>query len=356
MNPLRRFRDGERGFDEPIAGFEISLLVVVGLLLAVTAPLVQSVEAFWLVILTRVLIFAMFALSLDLAFGFAGLLSLGHAAMFGTGGYVAGLMLVHLTPNILAILLVAVLGGFIVAALIGALSVRSSGVYFAMLTLAFAQILYIAVFNDVPATLTSMETVTGGDNGLIIIQDYEFFGFELAEDIVYYYLTLAFLALAVLLVIRLTNSPFGRAVQGIRENETRARFIGYNPERYQLLMFTVSGGLAALAGALYVPFLGIGTPTLLHWSTSGEVVLMVLIGGIGTVWGPMLGAVFFLILEEFLSGVEGWEILLGVSMIAVVIFSPGGLAGALSGFLKDPRGSVGNTFGRLRRWAGRLRP
>lgn len=338
---LGRFADGlfgrGTGFDEPVGRFELSLMAVLAVVLTIVGPLVGMVESFWLDILVRVFIFAMFALSLDIVFGYSGLLSFGHAAMFGTGGYVAALLLVHVTGNLVVVLLVSVLAGVIVAALIGFLSVRSTGVYFAMLTLAFGQVLYIFVFFDALTTLELVDNVTGGDNGLFGMVDYQLAGFEFGDTIVFYYLALALLALAVAFVVRLTNSPFGRAVQGIRENERRARFIGYNPERYKLLMFSISGALAALAGALYTPFIGIATPGLLHWSTSGEAILMVLIGGIGTLWGPMVGAAFFVILEEMLSGVSGWEMVVGAAMIVVVIYAPTGLAGVMSSFASDPR-------------------
>lgn len=347
-------RDGDT-FDEPMGETEFKILLGTGLLLVLLAPAIGSVSSFWLDILIRMLIFALFALSLDLVFGYGGLLSLGHAAMFGTGGYVAALTLIHLQQNVVVVILVTFLSGIAVATLIGWLSVRSTGIYFAMLTLAFAQMIWIVAFFDVPARLTPASSITGGDNALSGIPDYTLGGFAFDGLIAYYYLTLLLVAVSVAAVIRVTNSPFGRAIQGIRENEERATFIGYNTTRYKLVVFALSGGFAAIAGALYAPFVGIADPGLLHWMTSSDVLVMVLIGGLGTLWGPMFGGAFLLLLEDRLVVIEGWEIIVGIIIVLLVLFAPNGLAGILSSVVEDPRGAVSRFKGTLTEYAHRFR-
>ncbi|WP_247004191.1 branched-chain amino acid ABC transporter permease [Halosolutus gelatinilyticus] len=333
--------------DAPQTGNQIlsrpgRLALVAGLLvLAAVGPVIQSVQPFWLNLLIRMLTFALLALSLDFIFGYAGLLSFGHAAMYGTGGYAAALLITDVTASALVVLPIAILTGVVTAAVIGWLSVRARGIYFAMLTLAFAQMLYVVAFTDLPATIVAAETVTGGDNGLYGIQLYELFGIDFRDRLNYYYLTLGIVALSLAGLVRLANSPFGRVLQGIRENEERVEFVGYDVQRYKVIAFSISGGFAGLAGGLYVPFQSAANPGLLHWTVSGELVVMVLLGGMGTFWGPMLGAGLVVLLEDRLGGVASWEIILGGLFVAVVIFAPRGLAGVIVSFRNDPRAAVG---------------
>ncbi|NUB93796.1 branched-chain amino acid ABC transporter permease [Haloterrigena sp. SYSU A121-1] len=334
--------------DTPRTGNQIlsrsgRLALLVGIaVLAALGPVVQSVQPFWLNLLVRMLTFALLALSLDFVFGYAGLLSFGHAAMYGAGGYAAALLVTEVTASAVVVLPVAVVTGVIVATIIGWLSVRARGIYFAMLTLAFAQMLYVVAFTDLPATIAGMETVTGGDNGLYGIQLYELFGIDFRERLNYYYLTLGIVALSLAGIVRLANSPFGRVLQGIRENEERTKFIGYDVQRYKVIAFAISGGFASLAGALYVPFQSVANPQLLHWTVSGELVVMVLLGGMGTFWGPMLGAGLVVFLEDRLGSVASWEVILGGLFVAVVVFAPRGLAGSIIALRNDPRTAIGN--------------
>ena len=316
------------------------LLVIVTLFLA--APLLQIVAPFTLFLLTEVMIFALLALALDFVFGYTGLPSFGHAAMFGSGGYAAAFLLAGATQNPLIALPVSFLVGVIVAAAIGLLSVRSRGVYFAMLTLAFAQMLYIIAFNDLPATLLGVESVTRGDNGIYGFPGYVLFGIDLGSRLLYYYMTLAITAGSVAVLLRLANSPFGRVIQGIRENEDRIEALGYDRNRYKVVAFTLSGGFTGLAGGLFVPLQTIVHPSLLNWTLSGELIVMVLLGGMGSLWGPMLGAVLVVMLEESLSGVEGWRLVLGTVFIVTVIFAPEGIAGILRTVWREPRGALQN--------------
>ncbi|MFC5135935.1 MULTISPECIES: branched-chain amino acid ABC transporter permease [Haloferacaceae] len=311
--------------------------------LAVLGPIAASVRPFWLYLLVQILAFALLALSLDFVFGYAGLLSFGHAAMFGAGGYAVALLVTHVTPNALVVLPAAVLTGVVVAAFIGWFSVRARGIYFAMLTLAFAQIFYVAAFADLPASILGVETITGGDNGLVGLAALEAFGVvDLSSRLNYYFLTLALVALSLLAIVRIANSPFGRVLQGVRENEDRMAFIGYDVERYKVIGFAISGGFAGLAGGLYVPFQSLAQPQLLHWTLSGELVVMLLLGGLGTLWGPMLGAGVVILLEEQLSGFAAWEVILGAVFVVVVVFAPQGLAGVLVSLRDDPKDALGN--------------
>lgn len=330
-------------------------LVVVAVLLVVFAPVAQLLQPFWLNQLTIILIFALFALSLDFVFGYAGLLSFGHAAMFGMGGYAAAFLLRDVTGSALVVLPVAVLAGLATAAVIGFLSVRARGIYFAMLTLAFAQLFFTLMFNDIPATLLGAETITGGDNGLIGFQAFELLGFDLGSLIAYYYFALVIVGFSMAAIVRLANSPFGRVLAGIRENEDRIAFLGYDVNRYKIVAFTISGGFAGLAGGLYVPYQSTAQPGLLHWTMSGELIVMTLLGGMGTLWGPMLGAALVTYLEDVLAGIVGWEIILGTVYVLVVIFAPKGLAGMITSVRDDPKNAVRNVGRSLRAYVRKVR-
>lgn len=332
----------------------IAALAVAGIL-AAFAPIADAFEPFWLNLLTRMLVFALLALSLDFIFGYAGLLSFGHAAMFGAGGYAAAIAIGELTTNALVVLPVSMVAGFVVAAFIGWFSVRAKGIYFAMLTLAFAQMFYVIVFTDLPAAALGIETVTGGDDGLIGISLYELFGIDFTSRLLYFYLTLILVMLSLAVLVRLANSPFGRVMQGIRENEERMGFIGYDVQRYKLLAFSISGGFAGLAGGLYVPFQSVAQPGLLHWTISGELVVMLLLGGMGTLWGPMLGGALVIYLEEQLAGFATWEIILGAVFVVVVVFAPRGLAGTIISIRNDPRNATENAKQALRNYVEKVK-
>lgn len=330
-------------------------LAVVAVLLVVFAPVASVIQPFWLNQLTIILIFALFALSLDFVFGYAGLLSFGHAAMFGMGGYAAAFLLQGVTGSALIVLPVAVLAGLVTAAIIGWLSVRARGIYFAMLTLAFAQLFYTTMFNDIPATLLGVDSVTGGDNGLIGFEAFELLGIELGSLVAYYYFALVIVALSTVVIVRVANSPFGRVLAGIRENEDRIAFLGYDVDRYKIVAFTISGGFAGLAGGLYVPYQSTAQPGMLHWTMSGELIVMTLLGGMGTLWGPMLGAALVTYLEDVLSAVVGWEIILGTVYVLVVIFAPRGLAGVITNLREDPLGTLTNAGRSLRTYVKKVR-
>jgi branched-chain amino acid transport system permease protein len=304
------------------------------------APIARSVDLLFLA--SRVLVFALFALALDFAFGYSRLPSFGHAAMFGTAGYGAAYLLLYVTQSPLVVLPAAFLIGIIVGGVIGWLSVRSHGIYFAMLTLAFAQVLYIVAFNDFLAPFLSVEQVTGGDNGLIGIPGFTLFGTSLGSRIIYYYLTLAVVGGSVALLFRLANSPFGRVLQGIRENEDRIEALGYDTIQYKVVSFALSGGFTGLAGGLFVPLQTIVHPSILNWTISGELIVMVLLGGMGTLWGPLIGAMVVIVLEDTLSFIEGWRLVLGAVFVVVIVFAPEGIAGIVRSLRRDPRQALAN--------------
>ena len=272
-------------------------------------------------LLTEALIIALFALSLDLLVGHARLTSFGHAGPWGLGAYVAaGLMLVADVPAPLAALAAA----FVTAAValpVGWLCVRTTGVAFAMLSLAFAQLGYAVVFK--------WNSVTGGSDGLPGLP--QGVGWLATREGMHVTVACA-LAGAYLLARAFVRSPFGRVVAAVRENEMRAQALGYDPRRARLVVFVMSYGLAGLAGGLYAAFARFVSPELFFWTVSGHVLIMVVLGGAGTLVGPMIGAFALFFLEHELSGLtESWGLVLGITFVLVVIFAPQGLIGLLQG-------------------------
>lgn len=298
------------------------------------APLGSGVlySAYIVTLLTEVLIWALFALSLDFVMGYAGLVSLGHALFYGLGAYAAVLTLMHLTPSTFVALAVAILICTVVAWVIGYLSIRVSGVYFAMITLAFAQLFYNLVFKF---------EWTGGSDGLfgadalygiagvwVALEDLEFAvgPVEFDEGVLFYYFLLVVVAASYLLARRLMSAPFGSVLQSIRESEQRAEFVGYDVTTYKRRAFVVSGGLAGLAGGLFAVHNGYVAPSFLHWLNSGEVIVMTVLGGMGTLYGPMIGAGVFIGFKDLLSSyIAQWQLVLGTIFVLFVLFLPEGL-------------------------------
>ncbi len=264
--------------------------VLIGLLLA---PF-----AFYPVLLMKILCFALFACAFNLLIGFTGLLSFGHAAFFGGAAYVTGHALkVWGVPFEFGLLIgtaFAALSGW----LIGGLAIRRQGIYFTMITLALAQMLFF-VFLQAP--------FTGGEDGLQSIPRGYLLGvIDLRNDLTMYYVVLAIMVVIFALIVRIIHSPFGQVLKAVRENEPRATSLGYEVARYKLLAFVLSAALAGLAGSVKAVVLGFGTLSDVHWSMSGLVVLMTLVGGMGTLFGPVLGAIIIIALENKLGDVGGW--------------------------------------------------
>ncbi|HEX5814283.1 MAG TPA: branched-chain amino acid ABC transporter permease [Methylomirabilota bacterium] len=276
---------------------------------------------------TQVLIYGLFALGYNLLYGYTGLLSFGHAAYWGLGAYGTGIALARLQIGSLwgalgAGLLLAGVGGIIV----GFFCLRRRGIYFAMLSLAFAQLLYFIAFH--------LADVTGGDDGLrgVGVPPLRLPGVTLALDssLAFYYFAFAVVTLAMLALKRILDSPFGAVLQAIRENSDRAVACGYDIRRIKLLSFVFSALFCGLAGGLDALRLGVVPVESLYWTTSGQVVIMTLLGGAGTFFGPFVGATTFLVLEDRLSVVtESWPLFIGLIFMAFVLFLPKGIWGTL---------------------------
>ncbi|WP_334277244.1 branched-chain amino acid ABC transporter permease [Roseateles microcysteis] len=294
------------------------------LVLAAFAALPPVLAAFGLefytVVATRVLIFAIAASSLNLILGFGGLVSFGHAAFVGLGAYTVGILADAGVSSAWVAWPVACVVSGLAAALIGWVSLRTRGVYFIMITLAFAQMFYFL--------MVSLKAY-GGDDGLPLPQRSQMgMGLDLKDDAQLYWVALALSALVLAGLQRLLNSPFGWLLQGSRENETRMNALGAPVRRVQWQAFVLAGALAGLAGALLANLSGLVTPQMLHWSQSGQLMVMVIIGGAGALWGGALGAAVLLLLEELLSTYTiHWQMALGLLLLFVVLFAPRGVAG-----------------------------
>jgi len=299
---------------------KIVLLVV----LVVLALFPLAGATFYTELVTKVMILAIFALSLDLLVGYTGLVSFGHAAFFGVGAYTLGLLAPKYDPaNLWLTLPAAMLVAGLAALAVGVFVVRAKGIYFIMVTLAFAQMFYF-VFHDTK--------FGGGSDGISMnfkptASIAGFAPFDLSNATHVYYFVLAAM-LAVFAFLRtLLGSAFGRALQGIRSNEHRMRSLGFPVDRYKLASFTIAGTLAGLAGYLSAMQFGFVNPEMLSWHQSGNVLLMLILGGLGSLYGAVAGAFAFAALEELYQSVTThWQLLLGATIIALVIFLPGGLA------------------------------
>jgi len=293
------------------------------------AVLVAALTAFPLVagpypvkLLGEILIWAVVALSLDLLMGRAGMVSFGHSAFFGLGGYAAALGLKSAPGALSAVALPALVAG-LAALVIGFFCVRVSGVYFIMLTLAFSQMFYAVAFQS--AALGAEDGITGVPRPVIA-------GVATGSPWAFHLYLVGLAAAAALFLWRVGRSPFGRVLLGIRDNEARMRAVGYPVARYQLLAFALAGMVAGLGGALYAQLVGSITPDAFFWTTSGEALLMVIIGGTGTFAGPALGAAAFILLQSLVSSyTERWMLILGLAFILFVLWAPGGMVGALRG-------------------------
>ncbi len=303
------------------------------LCLLIAFPLLATyfAQEFYIGLLSRLMIFALVASSLNLILGFGGMISLGHAAFFGSGAYVVGILMQHGVTSAWISWPAAMLTGFVLALAIGSVSLRTRGVYFIMITLAFAQMLYFL--------FVSLKNY-GGDDGLSLAQR-SVTGLDMSNDSNFYYLVLAVCTAFLFILYRLINSRFGRVIQAIKENETRMEAIGYPVFRYKLLCFAIAGSVASLAGALLANQNMLVSPNLLHWTQSGSLMVMVILGGVGYLSGGILGAVVMLMLEEILSGYTiHWQLYLGIILLLVVMLLPNGLASLPQKFIsaKKPQG------------------
>ena len=273
-------------------------------------------------LLQEILIWGIFAMSLDLLMGYAGMVSFGHSAFFGIGGYVAALALAQ-SPGLISALVLPALAAGLTALVIGFFSIRVSGVYFIMLTLAFSQMFYAYTFQV---------SWLGAEDGIVGIPRPAVPGVDLTSIRSFHGYLLALVIVVGLVLWRVVRSPFGHVLRGIHENEARMEALGYAVDRYKLLAFVIAGVIAGVAGSLYSQFNGSITPDAFFWTTSGEALLMVIIGGTGTLGGAVLGAGAFILLQSLVSTyTERWMLILGVTFILFVLFAPGGIVGALRG-------------------------
>jgi branched-chain amino acid transport system permease protein len=299
------------------------------LLLAVVPPLAQLAgQLYYIDLIRRVMVFAVAAASLNLILGYGGLVSFGHAAYLGVGAYAVGILAFYGIHNGWLQWAVAIVASALVALVIGAISVRTRGIYFIMITLAFTQMLYYLG--------VSVEEY-GGDDGMRLKAKSQFSGLiDLNDPVAFYYLVLALLLAVMYLVYRIVNSRFGIVLRAAKSNEARSRAIGFSPYPYQLAAFVISGALCGLAGALLANHTSYIAPAFMEWTRSGEILFMVILGGMGTIPGPAFGAFALLIVEDQLAGwTEHWQVILGPLLVLSVLFFRRGLAGLLPGGGKD---------------------
>jgi branched-chain amino acid transport system permease protein len=311
-----------------MSAFLTARTVVIGALIVFLAVLPVYVAAtgqfFPLTLFTRIIILALAATSLNFILGYGGMVSFGHAAYLGLGGYVVGILAKEGMTSGFVQWPLAIAASALFALIVGALSLRARGVYFIMITLAFAQMIYyVAVALD----------RYGGDDGLTIYRRSQFGGLiDLSGKVQFYYLCLALLMAAILIVSRLVNSRFGMVIQGSRSNDRRMRSIGFPTFRYRLAGFVIAGMMCGLAGALLANHTDFISPAVMHWTRSGDLIVIIVLGGMGSLFGPLIGAVTLMMLEEGLSRVtEYWQIIVGPLLLFIVVYARGGIDGALMG-------------------------
>ena len=284
-------------------------------------------EAFYIALVTRILIFALAATSLNLILGFGGMVSFGHAAFLGVGAYTVVILSQMGVVDAWVAWPTAMVVAGLFALLIGAVSLRTKGVYFIMITLAFAQMMYYLVVSF---------KAYGGDDGMSLPARSRIGFLDMSNDTHFYYVTLLACVAVLVLIARVLNARFGHVLQAIRENEVRMQSLGYAVFRYKLCAFVMSGALAGLAGALLANQSGFVSPAMMQWSQSGMLMMMVILGGVGHLYGGVWGAIVFLLLEEILSHFTiHWQLGLGALLLMVVLLLPNGLTSALTHLRKE---------------------
>lgn len=306
------------------------LLVLAGIAILAVAPVFV-----YPMLMVKLLCFALFASAFNLMLGYTGLLSFGHAMFFGTAGYILGLGMKHLGWPPEVGLLAGVLGAALLGLVAGAIAIRREGIYFAMITLAISQLIYF----------TAMQVEwTGRDDGLHGIPRGHLFGvIDLSNDLALYGLVAVCFVLALAGIRRIVNSPFGQALTAIRENEPRAISLGYDVNHYKVMAFVLSAALSGLAGGLKALALSYESLNDLHWSLSGEVVMMCILGGLGTLSGPVVGAFFVIVLQNFLADKVGeWlSVIIGLVFLFCILAMRKGFVGEFSARLADLRKKKG---------------
>jgi branched-chain amino acid transport system permease protein len=304
--------------------------VLILILLALVPPIALALDDPFLIrVFTRVIVFAIAAVALNLVLGFGGLVSLLHAGLFGIGGYVVGILAQHDfnaepllgfpgTSNLAIAIPIALIVSGLAAGLMGIISLRTSGTYFIMITLAFNQMLYYV--------FVALQQY-GGEDGLQILASFHFAGYDIGKRVPLYYICLAVLAVTLLVMGRLVESRFGTVLRATAQNQRRVAALGIPPLPYKLVAFVISGMLAGLAGALWAVSQQFISPADMSWIRSGDLVVMAVLGGMTTVWGPVVGAAVFLVLELSLSSwTTHWQLPFGFVIVLIVVFLHGGLA------------------------------
>ena len=302
---------------------ETIVCVLIFLLLAMVPAIAALTDVpFYLDLARRMMILAIGALSLNLIMGYGGMISFGHAVFIGIGAYTVGICAEHEIVSGYIQWPLALIISAMFAVVFGAISLRTRGVYFIMITLALAQMMYFLG--------VSLDRY-GGDDGLPLAEPSNFSGLiDLSEKTSLYYLVFGLLIFCLWICQRIVNSRFGMAIQGARSNEERMQAIGFPTFRYKLTAFVIAGAMAGLAGALLANHTDFVNPDMMHWTRSGDLIIMVLLGGMGSLSGPIVGALVFILLEEALSGItEYWQLIFGPFLILVVLFARGGLLGFL---------------------------
>ncbi|MBV9189529.1 MAG: branched-chain amino acid ABC transporter permease [Betaproteobacteria bacterium] len=297
----------------------IGWIVGIAILVALPPILQAFHQPFYIDLVRRIMILAVAAVSLNLILGYGGMVSFGHAAYIGIGAYAVGILGFYGFFNGWLHLLVAMVASGIVALAIGAVSIRTSGIYFIMITLAFTQMLYY---------LGISVAEYGGDDGMRLKRRSELGIADLNDPIQFYYVALVVMLIAVYVAYRIVNSRFGMALRASKSNEARSRAIGFSPYPYRLVAFVIAGAMCGLAGALYGNHTNYITPSLMSWQQSGDIMFMVILGGMASTAGPVLGTFALLLFESFLAAwTEHWQVILGPLLILSVIFFRRGLAG-----------------------------
>jgi branched-chain amino acid transport system permease protein len=294
------------------------------LVMAMIPPITAALDAeFYMGLAARMMIFAIAAVSLDLLLGYGGMVSFGHAAYLGTGSYAVAILAFYEINDGFLQLAVAIGASALVALVIGFICLRTRGVYFIMITLALTQMLYFLGI--------SLEEY-GGDDGINTDRSEFFEWFDLGDDTNLYYLILFFLVICVWFTWRLVNSRFGMVIRGSQSNDDRMQAIGFPTFRYKLTAFVIAGVICGIAGFLLANLTEFVTPEYMHWFRSGEIMIMVLVGGMGTVFGPVFGTIAYLLFEEVISDItEHWMIIFGPLLVILVLFAKQGIWGMLPG-------------------------
>ena len=299
-------------------------------------------EPYLITLLSRVIIFSIAAIGLNLVLGFGNLISFGHAAFFGFGGYISGILAIHAinsdlliswpftfigSQNSITIWLFTIFFCSLLALFIGILCLRTSGVYFIMITLAFAQMLYYFAISW-PSY--------GGEDGFSIYVRTKLFSINTMDGLNFFFICFFWLLITLFIITKVVNSPFGLVLRATRFNLERVKSVGINPFKIQLSAFVLSGAITGIAGSLYVDLNRFVSPSLLSWQMSGEFIVFILIGGLGRIYGPIIGASFFVAFEQFFgSYTEHWQIFLGIIIISTVLFAKGGIIGFVIDYKKN---------------------